>query len=90
MKKNQNPLRERINFELAIQFVLFLSENSCLSNYSKYIRSVHGCSVGHFLYATDPKYWVSGPFAFYSVEKGYDLWIEINEKWNIVLHEFCL
>jgi len=90
MKKKQNPLRERINFELAIQFMLFLQDNSCLSSYSKYIRSIQGCSVGHFLYVADPKYWVSGPFAFCSAEEGHDFWIEIDKKWNIVLHEFCL
>lgn len=90
MKKKQNPLRERINFQLAIQFMLFLRDNSCLSSYSKYVRSVQDCSVGHFLYIVDPEHWVSGSFTFYDTEEGHDFWMEIEKKWNIVLYEFCL
>lgn len=90
MKKKQNPLRERIKFELGVLFTLFLQDNSCLSSYREYIRLIHGCSVGHFLYAVDPKYWVNGPFAFCDTEEGKDFWIEVSNKWHIALREFCL
>lgn len=90
MKKNQNSQRERINFELAIQFMLFLKDYACLSSYSKYIRSHRCCTVGRFLRTVSPELWVLGAFNYYDTVEGYDFWMKIDKKWNIVLHEFCL
>jgi len=90
MKKNQKSQRERIIFELGIQFMFFLRDRSCLDSYSEYVRSHHGCTVGHFLCFDPPELWVLNAFVFDDTSEGDDFWMEIDEGWNIVLHEFCL
>lgn len=90
MKKNQNSPRERINFELGVQFMFFLQDRFCLASYSEYVRFAEGCTVGHFLYTHAPEYWVNGPFIFDNTTEGHDFWMKVAEEWDIVLHEFCL
>jgi len=90
MKKNQNSRRERIIFELGIQFMFFLRDRSCLDSYSEYVRIHQGCTVGHFLRSVIPELWVFGAFVYYDTTEGNNFWMKIDKEWNIVLNEFCL
>ena len=74
--------------ELRRYFVNFLITNNALRNYNvEFIRQNKDCAQRYFILLfknklIKPKDFLGSSILFFKTEKGYDYWLNLNNKWE--------